>query len=175
MTTRLIPAGYRGTDELGRHQCLTCWGWRHPAIHSCPGVPQPGRTPPPTPQGIQRLRTRGWRMPPDAMYVGRPGPFGNPFTIEGCIDVGYATNREDAAMQCVRAFRSWVNVTGAHRFDSDVMWSGDGTRSYDRRVIRARLHELTGRDLACWCALDRPCHRTVLLELANPAALVGVS
>ena len=29
--------------------------------------------------------------------------------------------------------------------------------------------ELAGRDLACWCPLDQPCHADVLLELANAA------
>ena len=27
--------------------------------------------------------------------------------------------------------------------------------------------ELRGKNLACWCALDQPCHADVLLELAN--------
>lgn len=27
--------------------------------------------------------------------------------------------------------------------------------------------ELAGRDLACWCPLDQPCHADVLLEIAN--------
>lgn len=27
--------------------------------------------------------------------------------------------------------------------------------------------ELVGRDLACWCPLDQPCHADVLIELAN--------
>ncbi|WP_165368501.1 DUF4326 domain-containing protein [Serinicoccus sediminis] len=27
--------------------------------------------------------------------------------------------------------------------------------------------ELAGRDLACWCPLDEPCHADVLLKLAN--------
>lgn len=112
-------------------------------------------------------------MPAGAVYVGRPGPFGNPFTIEGCIDVGYASNREDAARQCVVAFRSWLTETGVHRHDSDVMRSDNGTRGYDRREIRARLHELTGRDLACWCPPTRACHAAVLLELANQPAEVA--
>lgn len=34
----------------------------------------------------------------------------------------------------------------------------------------ANLTELTGRDLACWCPLDEPCHADVLLELANREA-----
>ncbi|MBB4212022.1 uncharacterized protein DUF4326 [Rhodothalassium salexigens DSM 2132] len=29
------------------------------------------------------------------------------------------------------------------------------------------VHELRGRDLACWCPLDQPCHADVLLALAN--------
>lgn len=27
--------------------------------------------------------------------------------------------------------------------------------------------ELRGRDLACWCPLDGPCHADVLIEVAN--------
>jgi len=27
--------------------------------------------------------------------------------------------------------------------------------------------ELRGKNLACWCGLDRPCHVDVLLELVN--------
>jgi hypothetical protein len=26
---------------------------------------------------------------------------------------------------------------------------------------------LRGKNLACWCPLDKPCHADVLLELAN--------
>lgn len=26
---------------------------------------------------------------------------------------------------------------------------------------------LRGKNLACWCALDQPCHADVLLEVAN--------
>ena len=29
------------------------------------------------------------------------------------------------------------------------------------------LSELRGKNLACWCPLDQPCHADVLLELAN--------
>ena len=31
------------------------------------------------PERIQRRRTAGWRMPADAIYVGRPTKWGNPF------------------------------------------------------------------------------------------------
>lgn len=32
-----------------------------------------------TPKRIQRRRTKGWRMPAGAVYVGRPTPWGNPY------------------------------------------------------------------------------------------------
>ena len=31
------------------------------------------------PKRIQRKRTKGWRLPKNAVYVGRPGKWGNPF------------------------------------------------------------------------------------------------
>ncbi len=34
-----------------------------------------------TPKRIQRKRTKGWRMPPNAVYVGRPTKWGNPFDV----------------------------------------------------------------------------------------------
>ena len=30
---------------------------------------------------IQRKRTKGWRMPPNTVYVGRPSKWGNPFPV----------------------------------------------------------------------------------------------
>jgi len=36
-------------------------------------------------------------------------------------------------------------------------------------VERAR-RELAGKDLACWCPADEPCHADVLLEIANEEA-----
>jgi Domain of unknown function (DUF4326) len=39
----------------------------------------------------------------------------------------------------------------------------------DGLVNRAALRpkELKGKNLACWCPLDQPCHADILLELAN--------
>jgi hypothetical protein len=39
-------------------------------------------------------------------------------------------------------------------------------------VDRAR-HELAGKDLACWCPLDEPCHADVLLEIVNGGEAVA--
>jgi hypothetical protein len=32
---------------------------------------------------------------------------------------------------------------------------------------RALFEELRGKNLACWCAIDAPCHADILLRLAN--------
>jgi hypothetical protein len=37
----------------------------------------------------------------------------------------------------------------------------------DPDLLEAVPRELRGRDLACWCRVDAPCHADVLLELAN--------
>lgn len=34
-------------------------------------------------------------------------------------------------------------------------------------LVAAVRQELAGRDLACWCPLDQPCHADLLLDLAN--------
>lgn len=45
----------------------------------------------------------------------------------------------------------------------------------DRAFFMDRVAELRGKNLACWCALDAPCHADVLLELANPEPAPGGS
>ncbi|WP_269076435.1 DUF4326 domain-containing protein [Sphingobium cupriresistens] len=43
-----------------------------------------------------------------------------------------------------------------------------GVESEARRsVILAEIANLRGKNLACWCPLDQPCHADVLLEIAN--------
>ena len=104
---------------------------------------------------IQRRRTKGWRMPEGAVYVGRPSRWGNPFGM------GDGGNWTSLARRTVTGnFRSWL--VGKH-------WSGwSGPASEARRAkILDRISDLRGHDLACWCPLDQPCHADVLLELAN--------
>ena len=41
-----------------------------------------------------------------------------------------------------------------------------GGRQYTAMPVQAR-ETLRGKNLACWCALDGPCHAEILLEIAN--------
>ena len=38
--------------------------------------------------------------------------------------------------------------------------------TYSPLILKA-IEALKGKDLACWCPLDQPCHADILLELAN--------
>lgn len=89
------------------------------------------------PRRVQRQRTKGWRMPANTIYVGRPGMHGNPYRV------GINGTAED----CLRLYRESLKIQRAYR-----------------RFIK---RELRGKNLACWCPLDQPCHADVLLELAN--------
>ena len=99
------------------------------------------------PLRIQRKRTKGWQMPANAVYVGRPGMWGN-----------WAAHRDGlTGIAAVNAFQRWV--------DEEASWAWKG-----RAVI-----ELRGKDLACWCAVGNPCHADVLLNLANSPAAAGAA
>lgn len=91
------------------------------------------------PKRIQRKRTKGWRMPPNAVSVCRPGKWGNPFTVE-------QYGREKA----IQMFRDYIGHP-----NSPLLFEPE------------EIEQLRGKDLACWCKEGLPCHADVLLELAN--------
>lgn len=111
-----------------------------------------------TPERVQRKRTKGWTKG-SAVIVTRPSRFGNPFTLGGAKEWLGAETDEQAREASVMAFRSWVR-------GSDQWWMGAEAAATRKRLLDG-LPELRGRDLACYCPLDQPCHADVLLELAN--------
>lgn len=99
------------------------------------------------PQRIQRKRTKGWRMPEGAVYVGRGSRWGNPFRVGD---------------RCRRTLGIIGPDTAVERFTA-LLVTGR-LRRVTETDVRAHLR---GKTLVCWCALDQPCHADVLLELAN--------
>lgn len=120
------------------------------------------------PRRIQRQRTKGWRMPPNTVYVGRPTTWGNPWTADAYWDAGYSGDAAVARKACVEMFRAWLTRTcsswSGHVPNLEQHYPGDAPGMVrlppDPSVLR-------GKNLACWCPLDQPCHADVLLELAN--------
>ena len=92
------------------------------------------------PERIQLRRTKGWKMPPNTVKVDRTTHWGN----WAAWRAGVRHGRVAADL-----FRVWVEN------DASEAWKG-----------RARI-DLRGKNLACWCPPDQPCHADVLLELAN--------
>lgn len=87
-------------------------------------------------------------MPLNTVYVGRPSKWGNPFVV-GKLPTGdwkgivaFPVSKE----QAVGLYRRYFAET----------WR-----------IGVIQEELRGKNLACFCGLDEPCHADVLLELAN--------
>lgn len=113
------------------------------------------------PKRIQRKRTKGWRMPEGAVSVCRPSIWGNPFTIGDARDVGFGGTDAELAARCVGSFDAWL--VSPYWLNN---WDGPERETARQRILD-NLADLRGKDLACWCALDQPCHADVLLRLAN--------
>jgi len=116
------------------------------------------------PKRIQRKRTKGWKMPEGALSVTRPGPHGNPFRVGGYFKIGNGGNGF-TYLECLAvAYLTPDFVKVETREQAVAMF-----REYRLRypLSASKLEELRGKDLACWCPLDQPCHADVLLEIAN--------
>ena len=92
------------------------------------------------PRRVQRKRTKGWRMPPNTIYVGRPTKWGNP------VRLGLEADSIDYLIAS-QMYRNKL-LKGELPFTLEEAWA-----------------ELAGKNLACWCPLNRHCHADVLLDL----------
>ena len=89
------------------------------------------------PKRFQRSRRKGTRLPAGVVVVTRPTKWGNPHSLKLGRDEAIRRYHED-----LLAGRLAVTVGEVKR-------------------------ELRGRDLACHCPLEEPCHADVLLAVAN--------
>jgi Domain of unknown function (DUF4326) len=84
-----------------------------------------------------------------AVVVARPTKWRNPWSI---AEVG-------SAEEAVRRFQ--CAVVGY------LIPSKTHPQSTIGKIIADAPKSLRGKNLACWCAPDHPCHADVLLEIAN--------
>lgn len=86
---------------------------------------------------IQRKRSRGFRLPAEAVCVTRPGRWGNPF-------------------ETADEFRRWLA--------GEIVRPDLAER---RAWIIANVGLLRGRPIACWCPIGADCHADVLAAMAD--------
>ena len=100
------------------------------------------------PHRVQRQRTRGWKMPENTVYVGRPSVWANPFLSDRT-----RIHSPKVLQGVMEVYRLHIQ----HLLEQDPDF----------------LEPLRGKNLACWCPLTNPkwekvyCHADVLLEMAN--------
>lgn len=97
---------------------------------------------------LQRKRTKGFKLVShnglENIMVGRPSKYGNPYQIGKKYQGFLVENNKDA----VDLF--------------EIMWL-----EAKQEDIQKLKEELKGKNLVCWCDLDKPCHADILLEIAN--------
>jgi len=114
-------------------------------------------------------------MPENTVYVGRGTKWGNPFCVMG----------KNPYLFCDASHRrkilgEWVIYDFEQTTPSTVGMAVEMYRRWlthelnEAGIVRPCLltledirRELCGKNLACWCRTDQPCHADVLLELAN--------
>ncbi len=87
-----------------------------------------------------------------AINIARPGPLGNPFVV----------GKDGTRAECLHLFRMMLGGQIAISTKASVE-SQQAVLNY----IAGKRDALRNCNLACWCALDAPCHGDALLELFN--------
>lgn len=131
------------------------------------------------PVRLQLSRKKGFRLQEQsharnglsAIVVARPSRHGNPYKVV-CL-YNYAPDRQGWGVAEPFEFGSTgVIALGFSR----IFDNGSDARSHAANLFREAVASgqwkvdiatLRGKNLACWCPLDHPCHADVLLELAN--------
>lgn len=112
------------------------------------------------PLRVQLSRKKGWRMPDNTVKVDRSSRWGNPFKVW----------RSDSGWMVSNASCHWSVASKSDGLALAVTKFRELLSDSARREIYpigVVLHELRGKNLACWCPLNQPCHADVLLEVCN--------
>ena len=97
------------------------------------------------PVRVQRKRIKGFKMPPNTVYVGRPSKWGNPFLISNLISKGIPEG--EALRLSLKKYKEWID----YKISDGIL----------------NPQELRGKNLSCFCHINSPCHADILLKKAN--------
>lgn len=115
---------------------------------------------------VQRKRTKGWKMPENTIYVGRPTKWGNPIKLEGDMIYINASYRRKILDPWVYYNQGDIDdvlhlyrhiLKGTQFKDVDLQYWSDKFKEND-------IEELRGKNLACFCSLSSKCHADILIE-----------
>lgn len=109
----------------------------------------------PTPIRIRRSRAKGARLPENTTVVDRSTTWGNPFIV----------GTHGTAAECVDLYRMMLSGRLAVRETPTI-----AEQQAKLKHFTQHWRDLIGRNLACWCLLDKPCHADVLLRVVNQFA-----
>lgn len=115
-----------------------------------------------SPVRIQRKRTKGWRMPQNTVYVGRGSHWGNHCVVTPKGKHGhYDVEIKNQSGQVVGFVGQSTGIESARRLavDTYLRWLASQTEMW----LVGYLRPLRGKNLACWCPPDHPCHADILL------------
>lgn len=87
-----------------------------------------------------------------AQSVARPGPWGNPFSIDA-VAAETGLDRTSAQAEAVARHARWLR--------------GEIEADRPAPALSKIRQELAGKNLACWCREGTPCHVDTLIALAN--------
>ena len=112
---------------------------------SNPGAPSghEGSTPSVGTPVVARKLVVHCKKEPYDVYIGRPGPWGNPFSDKPRSVAEVKVGSREEAIAC---FEEWMRQ--------------------DPEMIERTKKELRGKVLGCWCA-PKACHGDVLARIAN--------
>jgi hypothetical protein len=89
---------------------------------------------------------------PFDVYIGRPSPFGNPFShlARGTSCAEYLVETREDAIAC---YEEWLK------------------QEHNAWLVKRIKQELKGKVLGCWCS-PKPCHGDVIARIANEPPLI---
>lgn len=121
---------------------------------------------------VQRKRTKGFKLPPNTVCVTRGTKYGNPFKVSnGCIVFKVDKNRElplymlknDDDPNFILSHWYGLFITGAREFAGIKLPDWKQFNPLPIYEIKA----LKGKNIACFCNLDKDCHGDFILTIAN--------
>lgn len=84
---------------------------------------------------------------PYDVYVGRPGPYGNPWSSKPSK---YAEHIVESKSEAIEKYRNYV---------------------LNNPELLDKINELKGKTIACWCDENESCHGDVIIKINNTTRL----